>query len=361
MKKRVLHIRSTIGMYGAERVVANMMPVLTNLYEYASCYLIQGDDLSSNKLASLLIDNRIDVKSTISKKKFDFDLIKSIRSEVTNNNVNIVHTHDYKSLIHTTLAVMGLGIKKVHHVHGALGNTKSEKFYAFVENIFKLFVHRILFVNSSSTKNKAGFNNKTHFLANGIPTDATSEARISSKILRIVMVARFTPEKNHKLAIDIADELRNLGANFKLTMLGDGDLLEEIKALTKKRNLEDFVQFTGFVDDVPKWLAQSDLQLITSTTEGMPMGLLEAMSLGIPAVSTPVGSIPEIIKRSKSGALAETNDQFVSVLTKYINSPNTLSQESALATSYVVENLSVEKQVENLSEIYDEILGLDCA
>lgn len=363
MKKRVLHVRSTIGMYGAERVVANLMPVLKHHSDYASCFLIEGESAGSKKLGELLNLSKVPCESVRSTRKLDFTLIKSLRALIKRNQINIVHTHDYKSLIHATIAVLGLKVKKIHHVHGSLGNTINEKVYALVENAFKRFSDKVLFVNSEMVKDKVFTQkkNKHQFLANGIPVEKDLIKPNVNKPLKIVMAARFTHEKNHKLAVDIANGLKNRNIDFQLSLLGDGELESEISHLVVEKELTDRIQMMGFVDNVSEWLVKADLLLITSITEGMPMSLLEAMSYGVPAVSTEVGSIPEIISISGAGRIAKSAEQFVDAIAEYANSDSKLKLEGDLAREYITNNLSIDKQTMDLTNIYDQVLGLSCA
>jgi glycosyltransferase involved in cell wall biosynthesis len=90
-----------------------------------------------------------------------------------------------------------------------------------------------------------------------------------------------------------------------------GDVgIEEGKQLVESLNLTTSVSFPGWVnaDDREKLLAKSDIFLLPSYHEGMPMGVLEAMSWGLPVITTPVGGIPEVISDRENGLLINPGD-----------------------------------------------------
>ncbi len=114
-------------------------------------------------------------------------------------------------------------------------------------------------------------------------------------ICRIITVGGTRKEKNYPEKLAIAELLKNRGFKFQLTIVGydpDEVLQQEIQAM----NLENEVQAVGESDDIPQLLAESDLFLMTSTTEGFPVALLEAMVVGLPCVAYEFSSLCEIDK-----------------------------------------------------------------
>ena len=87
----------------------------------------------------------------------------------------------------------------------------------------------------------------------------------------------------------------------KLLIVGDGPLREQIAQQIQKANLGAHVLMLGSRPDIPHILAAMDVFALTSTTEGMPMTILEAMASSVPVVATKVGGIPSVIRDRETG------------------------------------------------------------
>jgi len=366
----VLHVRSTIGMYGAEKVILNLMGAFKGLASSmqvsSSVALIEGANDQSKNLASLLEKQGSDSESIVSKKRLDFIAIKKLHSIIKHNRINVIHTHDYKSLLFIILATIFSNKIIIHHIHGTLGNTRAERIYAFIERICMARVDQIITVSQKQKKILMAYRylkNKVIQVNNGTVLPAHSVLKNNQylcapkNLFTIIMVARLTPEKNHQLAIDVLNELiRNKTRNqIKLLLLGDGPNLEAIKNQVKEYSLQDSIQLIGFSNDVQSWLEKSDLLLITSTTEGMPMCLLEAMAIGLPTVSSPVGEIPHILTESKSGLLANKKILLAESIITLMEDKNLYQEFSRNARTYSEKHLSVQGQAQVLAGIYQRL------
>jgi glycosyltransferase involved in cell wall biosynthesis len=102
--------------------------------------------------------------------------------------------------------------------------------------------------------------------------------------------------------------LKQQGINCRLTWLGGGKYLENMKSLANKLKISEQVDFLGYIknrDEVRRFLDQSDLFLMVSRTEGLPRALIEAMARGLPCIGSKVGGIPELLDNA---ALIPSND-----------------------------------------------------
>ena len=118
-------------------------------------------------------------------------------------------------------------------------------------------------------------------------------AEKNSVSLRIVSVGSSRPEKNHGDKIEIARRLKLAGIDFTMTIVGQGVEMA-LSALAKSAGVESEVRLLGIREDIPAILANSDIYLSTSISEGMPVSLLEAMAAGIPCVAYAFHSLAEI-------------------------------------------------------------------
>lgn len=126
--------------------------------------------------------------------------------------------------------------------------------------------------------------------------------------LRIVNVGSFQEKKNQILVVHIADELRRLGVDFRVDLLGDGALRPRVESAVKERGLEDHVRFHGNVDRVEEWLRRSHVYLHTAWYEPFGLVLLEAMAAGLPCVVLDGKGNRDLIESGRNGFLIEAQD-----------------------------------------------------
>ena len=120
-----------------------------------------------------------------------------------------------------------------------------------------------------------------------------------------MFLGRLTYPKNPHRLIKVLQLVCNTNPSTKIAILGDGDLREEVLALIRDSKLLSNIDYLGFQNNPYKILSSSKLMIMTSSWEGLPMCSLEAMSLGVPLVSTPTDGLKEIITSGIDGILDE--------------------------------------------------------
>ena len=142
------------------------------------------------------------------------------------------------------------------------------------------------------------------------PVYSRAKAICSSPDGRIVSVGRLTAQKNHKLLIEAFSRIAPAFPSCKLEIYGEGPLKNELVAFVRSLNLDGKVSFPGTFKDVLDRIWSASLFVLSSDYEGMPNTLLEAMSLGLPCISTdcPCGGPKEIIDNEVNGILVPVGD-----------------------------------------------------
>jgi glycosyltransferase involved in cell wall biosynthesis len=150
-------------------------------------------------------------------------------------------------------------------------------------------------------------------VANPPPTIPAARARLREQLgvpehgLLAVSASLMRPEKGHELLLDA---VRLVPPTLALTiaLAGDGPVRGALEArVAADELLRDRVRFLGYRDDVPALLAAADLALHTSLADALPTTLIQALSVGTPAVATEVGGIPDIVGHRETGLLAPTD------------------------------------------------------
>lgn len=359
----IVHMRSTTGFYGAEKVIYNIF----NKFKYDDITLqlltLENNTKTSSLLREKLSSCNFPVEGFQVCKKFDRNVINSIQLKLKSENVQLVHTHDYKSLFY---AVMSRGDNDyfiVHHLHGYLNNTFAERIYSVIEKIL-ISKTSLVFVVSEDLKGELSKsilvrNANIKYLENGTNeiSDINKDIQVAGNEMKISFIARFTYEKNHLLALKVAKCLYEKNISFKLDFYGDGPLFEMIQNEIHLHNLEAVVTLHGFTDNLKKIYEATDILLITSLTEGLPMVLLEAMSYGIPVVSTNVGQIEEVFNNETCGILIPFDvDDIVTILSDLFLDVEKREKLSVMAKSIVEQNYSVSRQAKTIYCCYRELL-----
>ncbi len=147
-------------------------------------------------------------------------------------------------------------------------------------------------------------------LPNPVELPAEIPQRLNINRVTLLFCGRVGERKG---TFDLINAFANLSAEQKncaqLIIAGDGDI-EQGRKLVENLNLTEYITFVGWVNSEQrdKLLAKADVFLLPSYNEGLPMAILEAMSWGLPVISTPVGGIPELITSNENGLLVEPGD-----------------------------------------------------
>lgn len=122
--------------------------------------------------------------------------------------------------------------------------------------------------------------------------------------LVVAHVGSIDEGKGWRITAEAVERVRRLGISVSLIIAGIGPQAEEASNWCIER--DRYCTYLGWVDNVPEnVLAEADILSMPSRTEGMPMAALEAVSMGIPLVCTPVGGLPEVARHQREGFLVE--------------------------------------------------------
>jgi glycosyltransferase involved in cell wall biosynthesis len=124
----------------------------------------------------------------------------------------------------------------------------------------------------------------------------------------LLYVGRLAPLKDHATLLRAVALTRTYHPELKLWIVGDGPLEFSLRKLTSELELNDCVTFFGEQADVSPFMLAADLFVSSSVTEGLPVSLLEAMSVGLPAVVTDVGGMGEVARLSGAVTLVPSSD-----------------------------------------------------
>ena len=169
----------------------------------------------------------------------------------------------------------------------------------------------------------------------------------------LVLAGRLSYPKNHPLMLRTLKELRKFG-DYRLILLGEGELRQELKQLARVLELEPWVDFHGYVKNPYSYMAQADCVVLSSRYEGLPTVLVEALACGSRIVSTDCPSGPAEILQDRYGILVEPDN--VQALVQGIRRAMEAEPDRALLRSRAMD-FTVEKATEDFERQLLELLG----
>lgn len=183
------------------------------------------------------------------------------------------------------------------------------------------------------------------------------------KKIKLITVARLVEEKGLEYAIKAVNKLNkeNPVWNIEYRIVGDGPLKSYLTELVLKFGLSEKVIFLGAMDqaDVIRNLMDADIFLLTSISEALPIVLMEAQAIGLPVVTTGVGSISEIVIDNKSGFIVpEKNVDAMANKLKYLLEHSDIWPEMGrVGRENVKSKYDIKMLNRNLEKIYNDILN----
>jgi glycosyltransferase involved in cell wall biosynthesis len=210
--------------------------------------------------------------------------------------------------------------------------------------------------------------NKVTVICNGVDTQKFSKT-IGSKNIRgqlgftnnqylIIVVATLKEQKGHRYLIDALSSIVQEYPNVHGIFVGDGSLKEELRLQIDELNLTNHITLLGNRTDIPQLLAASNLFVLPSLWEGLPMALLEAMASRLPVVATEVSGTVQVLKANESGILVKPGDQLqlIEAIKYLLKFPDKARNLGVAARLRVEESFSARKQANDHFNLFQELL-----
>jgi len=138
-----------------------------------------------------------------------------------------------------------------------------------------------------------------------VKAEAPVSEPFDSNVTNIIALGVLLPVKGYDKLIGAARLLKDDGIRFRIRILGNGDLENELRTLVKDLDLENEVILSGFINNPFPYLKLSDIFVMTSVSEGLPTALCEAMILGLPAVVTDCSGCRELVGSGQYGMMVK--------------------------------------------------------
>lgn len=349
-----------LGMGGAEHLVTNLSDELVHRGHDVKIIYLTGYALVKPKNKSIELIS-IDMKSP----KDFIHAYNIIRNTIKSYKPDIVHSHMYHANIVSRLVRLSTYTPKLictSHSSNEGGKLRMLS-YRFTQNLADLSTNVSHDAVNSLIKKGAVKENNIICIPNGIDTDKFSrddnvreikrkQLDIGNKLM-LLAVGRFYEAKDYSNLLQSISRLLKLRTDFKLYIVGEGPLKEDMVKLSEKLKISEFIEFLGERNDIRELMSACDLYVMSSAWEGLPMVILEAMSTECLIVSTDCGGVSEalgdtgiLVAPKNSGALANALNKALSM---------TLEERKSLgkrAKKRVEHNYSLSSIADAYLEIY---------
>ncbi|GFE85462.1 glycosyltransferase [Steroidobacter agaridevorans] len=306
---RICHVISADLWGGAEAQAAALIARLADRADVCVVAFNRGE------LYSRMESARIPVELVDERTLGFAGLVRRMHSVLGKWRPDLVHVHGFKENLVAGIAarLRGIPIVRTHHGRGMIGAGKR---HAYIERFnAALLTDGLIAVSKDLAEflRASGISSRNlHVIKNGIALSAEDHGRApatrTERPFTLGTVGRLVPVKNHKCLLHAFKLIHDEIDAARLIIVGDGPLAAQLESLAAQLGISGQVLFTGFQRDVNQYLRGLDAFVLSSLHEGVPMSLLEAMSMYIPVVCTRVGGIPEVITDNHNGMLVDSDD-----------------------------------------------------
>ncbi|WP_162126251.1 glycosyltransferase [Flavobacterium phycosphaerae] len=365
-KIKVLHIIKSLGRGGAEMLLPETIKVHDqSRFEFHCIYFLPWKDQmvpaiekAGGKVTCFSAKNNLTLL-------FQYPKIVKYCKE---NNIQLIHAHLPWAGIVARIAGRLAKLPVLYTEHNNFD--KYHILTKILSSVTYKFQTKVLAVSEDA---KAALERRNLFhdivyVPNGVNTDFFSKTNHFSQLPEVEgfvghdkvigTVAVFRKQKRLDIFIEVAHLAQQQKLPFKFLMVGAGTEMPMIQALVEQYQLNN-VMLAGIQENPADFMQYMDVFLITSDFEGLPVALLESMSMEIVPFCTNVGGIPNVVNDNRNGVLLKSNQpaEILSQLeTQVLNEITNFESLKKQARNTVVADYSIQRMVNQLETIYTEVL-----
>jgi glycosyltransferase involved in cell wall biosynthesis len=203
--------------------------------------------------------------------------------------------------------------------------------------------------------------NKVKTIHSGLDLHNFSYKTPEANCTHIGLISRLTAEKKVELFIHAIAKIHPEYPDIRFSITGDGDQKEKLIKLANELGLAEKISFNGWCENskIEEILHKLDIFVFTSSGEGIPWAILEAMATGRPTIASAVGGIPEIIKSGKNGFLVDKPEPMIiyEKLKELIENFELRKSFSENARSSIEKKFSMKSEISALQDLYVKLLS----
>ncbi|MEO6777751.1 MAG: glycosyltransferase [Kofleriaceae bacterium] len=356
----IVHVLSSFGVGGQERVALDLaIGQRARGHRVAVISLAPPPD---GAMAQEFRDHGITVDRVAKRGGLDATLVPRLVLALRRLRADVVHTHNPLPLIYGAPAARLVGAVAIHTKHGK--NPGSRGLVALRRAAARL-VHAFVAVSATTAEQARAQRDaplaKLHVIPNGIRLEryapdpaarvaARTELRLGDACV-VGTVGRIDDNKNQVMLVRALAS--RLGREVRLVIIGEGPARATVEAEVARLRDPGSVVLTGRRMDVPALVHAFDVFALSSTTEGLPLVVPEAMAAGLPIVATAVGGLPDVVDEGETGLLVPVDEgAFARALGRLIDDRALAARLGVRAREVALGRYSSDRMVEAYLELY---------
>lgn len=302
----IVHVVDSMEMGGAEKLTATFCRLQRDRGHIASVHCLYevgvlGEELRNNGFEVIL-----------HRPSGFIHLVRSLYKSFRRSRPDVVHCHNATAAIIAAFPAKLAGVKAVIVTRHGLVKPPYQMRRELKFALASRWCDWIVGVCDGTRTNLqavpfAARDKIIHIYNGAMPADIRAVPR-PKKGFTLLSVGRLAPPKDHATLLRAVALTRTRDPDVQVWIVGGGPLEGSSRKLTEELGLNECVTFFGEQADVSPFLLAADLFVSSSVTEGLPVSLLEAMSVGLPAVLTDVGGMGEIARLSGAVTLVPPSD-----------------------------------------------------
>ena len=304
--------------------------------------------------------------------RFDPRILTDLVALARQRRARILHVHGYAAADFGRVAARLSGAGLVLHEHFA--DPRMPAYQGLADRVLAPLTDRAIAVSESTrrflVRERHVPADKVRLIWNGAPlrefapvpkeqaAAVRAELGLPADALVVGSIARLSEQKGHRYLLDAAARVLSARPGVRFLIVGDGDQWDALHAQARALGIGDRVAFAGHRTDVPALLGACDVFCISSTYEGTPLTLFEAMASGQAIVSTAVDGCQELLREGETALLAPPRDAeaLAAALLRALDDPALRARLSSAARAASAE-FDIGRTVDRMQELYDEVLA----
>ncbi|WP_299888636.1 glycosyltransferase [uncultured Lacinutrix sp.] len=357
---RVLQLIDSLHAGGAERVAVSLANTLVNKVEKSYLCVTREEGLLKETIVDEVGYLYLNKKSTL-----DFKAIKSLSKFIKTQEIHIIHAHSSSFFIASIMRMLNSKLKIVWHDHYGKSEFLEERPKSVLRFCSRFFNHVfsvniILKVWAEQVLKAKTVSYLPNFAVKSETENITDLKGESGK--RIVCLANLRKQKDHHNLLIAFKEIKEKYPRWTLHLVGKDfkdEYSQSLYSFIKKENLNNHVHVYGSCPDTFAILKQSTIGVLSSSSEGLPIALLEYGLAGLPVIVTNVGECNQVLLQGALGQIVPSKnvDLMYNAIIKYIEDPNYREQHAKAFKQHINDNYSANHTVEKVKQTYLEILN----
>ena len=305
---KIAHVVDSMDVGGAETIVAQMCRLQRDQGHDPRIYAVA----SLGALGEQMLQEGFSVKTHLGRSLPDG--MRNFFRAFKNAHPDVVHLHNPTPTIYAAIPARMAGVPSIvstrHSLVAKPRNRTVELKYAvaagccdWIVGICDATANNLKEIHSIRTRKIVRIYNGAAPLK-----CAAKEQQPQKDGFTLVFVGRLEPVKNHSLLLRAFAAAHASMPSLRLWMIGDGSERNRLETLAAELGISAWVTFWGQQLDVAPFFSAADVFIMSSISEGLPMSLLQAFSLGLPAIVTDVGGMAEVVRLSNAGLTVSVID-----------------------------------------------------